>query len=213
VGGAHRTSARGCRRLGGILKSIPIDFSGARIELAVTCSEDVTDYVGRGCASTAKAGNLAFDTIQASGEGNHCGRSTPSRCPQPDGRSVFGVCVAGTRKLWADDLQLLVYAKPVSAAPKVQRPKTVVDTDQEFDAGSKISFASLTPIQVENIVTLGKLWGFLKYHHPAVTSRRNIGTTNCSASCPLLRARSRRPIALVNWIGLRGDRRLRPARP
>jgi len=29
--------------------------------------------------------------------------------------------------------------------------------------------AKLTPAQIENLVTLGKVWGFAKYHHPAIT--------------------------------------------
>jgi C-terminal processing protease CtpA/Prc len=44
--------------------------------------------------------------------------------------------------------------------------------DHEFDAGSKIQLASLTQIQVDNLATLCRVWGFLKYHHPAVTAGR-----------------------------------------
>ncbi len=38
----------------------------------------------------------------------------------------------------------------------------------EFDAGSSIELTSLTEEQVENVAVLGMVWGFLKYHHPAV---------------------------------------------
>jgi C-terminal processing protease CtpA/Prc len=82
----------------------------------------------------------------------------------------FGVLLAGTGKAWADDLQLLVDGKPVWGAPKVVRPKNIFETDHEFDAGSGIAVTDLTPIQIDNLVTLGKVWGFLKYHHPQVTS-------------------------------------------
>ncbi len=40
----------------------------------------------------------------------------------------------------------------------------------EFEAGSRVSVQDLTPIQIENLAIAGKVWGFLKYHHPAVTS-------------------------------------------
>jgi hypothetical protein len=82
----------------------------------------------------------------------------------------FGVLLAGTGKAWADDLQLLLNGKPLWQAPKVERPQTVIDTDHEFDRGSGISIAELSNSQVDNLVTLGKVWGFLKYYHPKVTS-------------------------------------------
>ena len=43
-------------------------------------------------------------------------------------------------------------------------------SDHQFDAGSGISISQLSSTQIENLATLGKVWGFLKYHHPAVTS-------------------------------------------
>ncbi len=51
----------------------------------------------------------------------------------------------------------------------MERVQTILDRDHEFDAGSKLSLSNLTPAQVENLATLGQVWGFLKYHHPAAT--------------------------------------------
>lgn len=79
----------------------------------------------------------------------------------PAGRELyFGVLVAGTGTAWVDDLQLLVDGKPIWEAPRVQREKTVLDTDHEFDRGSGIAIERLSAAQVENLVTLGKVWGF-----------------------------------------------------
>ena len=44
------------------------------------------------------------------------------------------------------------------------------ENDHEFDNGSRIALGSLAPVQVENLALLGKVWGFLKYHHPVVAS-------------------------------------------
>jgi C-terminal processing protease CtpA/Prc len=44
------------------------------------------------------------------------------------------------------------------------------DIDHAFDHGSGIQLRELTSIQVENLATLARVWGFLKYHHPAVTA-------------------------------------------
>jgi hypothetical protein len=36
--------------------------------------------------------------------------------------------------------------------------------------GSGITIDTLTEVQITNLIILGKVWGFLKYHHPAVTA-------------------------------------------
>lgn len=41
-------------------------------------------------------------------------------------------------------------------------------TDTAFDHGSNIVFPALTPQVVDNLDLLGRVWGFLKYHHPAI---------------------------------------------
>lgn len=38
--------------------------------------------------------------------------------------------------------------------------------DNAFNEGSKINITQLTPAQINNLAILGKVWGFLKYHHP-----------------------------------------------
>ena len=77
--------------------------------------------------------------------------------------------MSATGTVWADDLELLVDGKPIAdaaaAAVRVGLP-----ADHEFDGGSKIAVDSLTPVQVENLATLARVWGFLKYHHPTVTA-------------------------------------------
>jgi len=71
---------------------------------------------------------------------------------------VFGVLMSGTGKAWADDLQLLVDGKPIWELPVVERPKTSLDLDHEFDRGSRITITDLSKVQIENLTTLGKVW-------------------------------------------------------
>ena len=42
------------------------------------------------------------------------------------------------------------------------------ERDAEFDNGSNISFPEVNGQLMTNLELLGKLWGFLKYHHPAI---------------------------------------------
>ena len=56
------------------------------------------------------------------------------------------------------------------ALPNPVMAQAGLETDREFDDGSGIEGEGLTDQQIENLTTLGKVWGFLKYHHPLVTA-------------------------------------------
>src|SRR5579862_3872122 len=64
--------------------------------------------------------------------------------------------------------------------------------DHEFDRGSGVRISALTPLQVQDLVMLGRVWGFLKYHHPLVTAgRRNWDYELFRVMPRVIRARSR----------------------
>ena len=157
----------------GLTASLPVDFTGNQIELTgFLRTADVQQFVGLWLREDGPNGILAFDNMQ-----QQAVRGTrdwqPYRITLPINKAarriVFGVQGPGTA--WADDLQLLVDGRPIAQAPvALPRPTTILDRDHEFDTGSRISLDHLTPIQLDNLVRLGRVWGFLKYHHPAVTS-------------------------------------------
>ena len=43
-------------------------------------------------------------------------------------------------------------------------------TDREFNDGSGIEISTLSETQIDNLALLGRIWGFLKYHHPRVAA-------------------------------------------
>jgi hypothetical protein len=157
-----------------ITKSIPIEFSGTTIELrGFLRTEGVSDFVGLWMREDGESPSLAFDNMQ----NRQLKGTTPwieysIKLPvHPEAKQLFfGVLLAGTGKAWADDLHLLVDGAPFWDAPKAERPKTALDGDHEFDNGSRVSIDELTNVQIDNLVILGKTWGFLKYYHPGVTS-------------------------------------------
>lgn len=84
-----------------------------------------------------------------------------------DARTVYaGVVTNGTGKVWADDLEITVDGKPLWKAP----PRNVykADSDTAFDKGSGIEIPALSPLQASHLEVLGKVWGFMKYYHPAI---------------------------------------------
>ncbi|MGB7760523.1 MAG: S41 family peptidase [Bryobacteraceae bacterium] len=160
-----------------ITKSLPMDFAGTAIELrGFVRTEAVSDFVALWIREDGESNpGLAFDSLQMRQQKikgtTDWSEYSVSVQVQPDARQLFiGFLLAGTGKAWVDDMRLLVDDKPIWDAPKAVRDTTVLETDHEFDAGSKITLAELSTVQIENLATLGKVWGFLKYHHPQVTS-------------------------------------------
>jgi C-terminal processing protease CtpA/Prc len=64
---------------------------------------------------------------------------------------------------------LIDSADILSVTPKPKK-KYPADMETEFDNGSKITFKQYTPQTVENLELLCRIWGFLKYYHPAVAA-------------------------------------------
>ncbi len=77
----------------------------------------------------------------------------------------FGISTKDISNVWIDDWDIKVDASPVYNFIKTQYP---AEKDKEFESGSKINFGELTPQMAKNLDILGRVWGFLKYYHPAV---------------------------------------------
>jgi C-terminal processing protease CtpA/Prc len=157
-----------------VSKMIPIDFAGTRLELrGFLRTENVSGFAGLWMREDDDSGAVAFDNMQrrqlkGTTEWEEYSIVLPLNAAAK--RLVFGVLASGTGRMWADDLRLLVDGKPIENVPRVEPPKTVVDLDREFDSGSGIVLKDLTKLQVANLAMLGKVWGYLKYHHPLITA-------------------------------------------
>ena len=206
-----RTASSG-EQFSTITKSFPIDFQGGALEWrGFLRTEDVSGFTGLWMREDGAAGPVAFDNMEQRQVNSTRGWTEysitlPLRAEATT--LAFGVLVAGTGTVWADDLQLLVDGKPVWEAPKVQRPETAIDLDHEFDAGSGIVIGELSQVQVANLATLGKVWGFLKYHHPVVTAGKRHWDYELFRVMPkVLAARDRDTAnaALGDWIRSLGE--------
>jgi hypothetical protein len=157
-----------------VSKTIPIDFTGSHIELrGFLRTADVSNFAGLWMREDGDAGVLEFDNMQKralKGTTDWTENSIVLPLNRTAKRLVFGVLAAGTGRVWADDLRLRVDDTPITDVARVERPTTVVDTDKAFDAGSGVTLTELSKVQVANLAMLGKVWGFLKYHHPLVTA-------------------------------------------
>src|SRR5262249_457850 len=152
----------------------PVTFTGDTLEIrGWLLIQDVSDFAGFWLREDGPAGVVQFDNMQSRGlKGTTPWTEYRVALPldKKAKRIVFGALLAGTGKAYVDDVRLLVDGRPTAEAPVLVRIPTVLDSDHEFDAGSKVEVDKLSAVQVDNLVLLAKVWGFLKYHHPGVTA-------------------------------------------
>jgi len=106
------------------------------------------------------------------------------------------------------DAKPSVQPEEAPASAKDDTAKAARDSDRQFDGGSGIVIHELSPGQIKNLVTLGKVWGFLKYYHPQVTAGHRQWDYDLFRILPaVLEARDRATAnaALVRWIEDLGD--------
>jgi C-terminal processing protease CtpA/Prc len=149
--------------------TLPRDFAGGVVELrGFLRLKDVSDFAGLWMREDGDGQTLQFVNMQEEQvHGTADWKEYTVKLPV-DARATtlyIGVLMSGTGVLWADDLQLLVDGRPIADA--VDLPKkvpSISDDDHEFDGGSQVVVNGLTPMQVANLATLGRVWGLLKYH-------------------------------------------------
>lgn len=154
---------------------VQADFTGKTIELrGYVRTENVNGgFAGLWLREDGDQGPLAIDNMQRRdlhGTTGWTEYSVTLPVKPPARRFVLGALLVGSGTVWVSNLQLLVDGKPIGEAPSRALVKTVLDTDHQFDHGSGIAIIKLTKIQIDNLATLGKVWGFLKYYDPAVTA-------------------------------------------
>jgi len=81
---------------------------------------------------------------------------------------VIGGLLVGKGKMWVDNLELFIDGRPIEKAPLRESSKALDDRD--FDSGSNITITKLNNNSLAELELIGRVWGFLKYHHPAIAT-------------------------------------------
>jgi C-terminal processing protease CtpA/Prc len=83
---------------------------------------------------------------------------------------IIGGLFGDRGKMWMDDFQVTIDGKDIGRIQTL-KPKPFSEkakNDREFDRASKIVFPELNEQKIDDLELLGKIWGFMKYHHPAI---------------------------------------------
>ncbi|WP_181276791.1 S41 family peptidase [Arcticibacter pallidicorallinus] len=112
------------------------------------------------------------------------------------------VILNGQGKIWIDSLRLYIDNTPINKARVI--PPTASRKDTEFRRGSKIDFIPTDERTLASLDVLCQLWGYLKYHHPAVARGRYNWDNELIRTLPLvIQATSQAEVSQVleKWVG------------
>lgn len=161
---------------GGAVYKIPFPYEGNTLELQASMRiEAVTEGFAGLLLSLMdeNGGNIDFENMEETHlEGTKDWQRYRIRLPlAEETHSIYlGAFLTGKGKVWVDDFKLLVDGKDLSQASAKQVRTFKAQFDTAFDKGSNMPFPTLTPLLIEHLTLLGKVWGFVKYYHPAVAA-------------------------------------------
>ena len=113
--------------------------------------------------------SLVFDNMQSQNiNGTKDWKKYTINLSYPEGAEeifVAGILV-GKGMAWFDDFVLTIDGESVQTLKEADNPVFAASLDTAFNHGSRIKFPELTEELIANLEVLGRIWGFLKYHHP-----------------------------------------------
>ena len=153
--------------------TIPDSYAGKKITLSgYLKTENVTDgYAGLWMRIDP---SIAFDNMNNNGVKGTTDWTkyeiTLDMNPEKTKQIIIGGLLAGKGKMWIDDLKVTIDGKEINDIKPLEREIFPAEEDKEFDNGSQIVSISVDKNQIENLKTLGLIWGFLKYYHPNIAT-------------------------------------------
>nr|GFD16009.1 hypothetical protein [Tanacetum cinerariifolium] len=158
---------------------IPATFKGKTLKLSgfLKTNQVQDGYAGLWMRVDGAEGVLAFDNMKSRPvQGTTDWQQYAISLPLSDEAEAIyiGGLLPAAGTMWLDDLTLTVDDKPLAQAlpEPVKPPKPVVhykaEQDTAFRRGSGLTIDNLSKQQIDNLAVLGRVWGFVKYYHPAV---------------------------------------------
>jgi len=187
---------------------LPDVYEGDSITLSgYIKTENVTDgWAGLGIWIDPR---IAFDNMQNKGvTGTTDWKKYTITLPMNPTKTkqiVVGGVLVGKGKMWLDDLHITIDGKDIKDAKICTNGLSQAEREEAY---FDIVFPELTARKINDLELLGKIWGFLKYHHPA------IDTGNYNWDYELFRMlpgylkitdNAKRDEYLLQWIGKYGE--------
>lgn len=158
---------------GSIVYKIPANYEGKSIRLEGFMKLKAVEngFAGLLLRIDGNGGSLAFDNMQSqkiTGTKDWQKYSITLDYPEEAEQIFVAGILVGKGEVWFDDLVLTIDGQNVQDLKEVEKELVEAQLDSAFDKGSFITLSTLTPSVIDNLELLGRIWGFLKYHHPLI---------------------------------------------
>jgi hypothetical protein len=158
---------------GSIAYKIPANYVGKTIKLEgyMKIQNVENGFAGLLLRVDGNGSSLAFDNMQnqnVSGTKDWQKYSITLDYPEEAENIFIAGILSGKGEAWFDDFALSIDGKNVQTLKEVEKELSKVQLDKKFDTGSLIELSNLTSKSIDNLELLGRVWGFLKYHHPEI---------------------------------------------
>ncbi|VAW29622.1 FIG00652073: hypothetical protein [hydrothermal vent metagenome] len=167
------TSDKAGSSFGSVAYKIPTNYSGKTIQLEgyMKIKNVENGFAGLLLRVDGNGRSLAFDNMQNQNiAGTKDWQKYIITLDYPDeAENIFiaGI-LSGKGEAWFDDFVLSIDGKNIQTLKEVEKELSKAQLDKEFDNGSLIELSNLTTGNIKNLELLGRVWGFLKYHHPEI---------------------------------------------
>ncbi|MGY3791352.1 S41 family peptidase [Aquimarina sp. 433] len=158
---------------GSIAYRIPANYEGKKIKLEgfMKIRNVEKGFAGLLLRVDGDGSSLAFDNMQnqqITGTKEWAKYSITLDYPKEAEKIFIAGILSGRGEAWFDDFTLSIDGKNVQTLKEVEKELPKAKLDKEFDKGSLIDISYVSPEKVDDLALLGRVWGFLKYHHPEI---------------------------------------------
>lgn len=158
---------------GSIAYKIPANYAGKSITLEGYMKiENVENgFAGLLLRVDGNGSALAFDNMQnqnITGTKDWQKYSITLEYPKEAETIFIAGILVGKGEAWFDGFTLSIDGENIQTLKETEQVLTKAQLDKTFDEGSLITLSNLTPKDTDNLELLGRVWGFLKYHHPEI---------------------------------------------
>ncbi len=198
---------------GSIAYKIPANYVGKRIKLEgyMKIQNVENGFAGLLLRVDGNVSSLAFDNMQnqnVSGTKDWQKYSITLDYPEEAENIFIAGILSGKGEAWFDDFTLSIDGKNIQTLKEVEKELSKAQLDKEFDNGSSIELSNLTSENIENLELLGRVWGFLKYHHPEIAKGNYNWDYEFFRFLPkyiVVKNNIERDKLIINWINSLGE--------
>ncbi len=200
------------KSFGSIAYEIPANYAGQQIKLEgyMKIKNVEGGFVGLLMRIDGNETILEFDNMenqQITGTRDWQKYSITLNYPSGAEKILVAGILAGKGEAWFDDFTVSIDGKDLQTLQEVEKVLPKAELDKEFDKGSLIRLSNLTSEDITQLELLGRAWGFLKYHHPAIAKGNLNWDYELFRFLPKyvgVKSEKERDNLIINWIDALG---------